>query len=1560
MSVAGTHSLRGDEYQLLVAMHWLIQLLRPDAKIEWMQVESNGIAEDSNAVLVDDVVVGCQDGRRCYMQVKKNHPRHETWTIKDSDLRDELKKAREQLTKNPQAFVLFYSRSPFGELKKLAENVHMFPGYTHFEQNAANNLKNTFSELCKLWNQEEPQIAFDLVCRLDYAISRDFDEWEQANRDELGRLVPRTAEALGILREMITAYQTKLRPGLHIINRENVLDKLAQVGIYPTPYWDEQESLDRFATLRPGLHTINRENVLDKLAQVGIYPTPYWDEQESLDRFATASRIGRKWFRDVDGHTFTRQATTNLYEAIKQRSKCIVLTDGPGTGKTCVLLDLMDRLEKEPGMVPLFIRGDYFDAARTENDLTGRGLPDEMVGRCARLAENRQVVVIVDSLDVLALQRDHGALTLFLGLMDRLARIPELSVVAACRRFDLEYHTHLRGRNWDATVIIDSLDWQKDVVPILKIWGVDPEKLPQELRDLLLIPQNLRLFCELKSVAIVSSVRSAHQLNDLFLRHLVVDDPKLGDEAMDALQKMAMGMMEQREKRLPSASWLGSGEAKRLLISKGILYDAGAETIAFTHQTLRDNLLVRGVLEGGGDLSALINKLPPLPVVRPAIRAFVLHLVVVRPNNLGRQVNQVLSNQGVPYHIRRLIAETLAEIEPNLDTDWPWVNRLFRNNPEIFGRMFLKAYNDSWFRLLRDKWLPVLEGRSDRDRWWLEWLSRLYVWMNRFPAECLAWWLEALNGELEGNTRIVRYFSARLDEFTQWSLPDSRAILERLMRLDVSGQYQVGHLISHYVKATNQGDELLWNFICKDVNPNNLNSLSYSDVLRCLPHHFHGDAFLEKRLLCSESLLSMAVTALEEWAVCLMEKKGGNGGGENYIQETSWRLSYKKNDDMHTSDISVLLDSVEKAMNRHVDNDTSWWRDNEPCLRGYRSSALRYLLIQAYIRQPERHKEGIACQLMDMQMLSRRIISRCIGKLVNVAAPYLEREVLDAYQQAVLNPFEKSSEEKKGSIHDNRLRYEQLVWIPCVFRTVDVQAFLDQYATVFGYALPEPEIWGGGGWVQPPISVEELNMLSGKGMIRFLRHYENFKPSYDHPGDWLIGGKESVNDVLREAASINPLRYMEILAEEDLEKGYVESIAEGVVSHVRYRFGNLQPANGWTPVEPLPSAALLARRLLNLLQWHPEWLWCGAIGARILEACADVLTEPEDTAQLTALFALSIYNPDPASVREQNDESLENQCINSARGIAAGAAACLAAKLLQSGSSLSMELISVLKQFAGDPVPAVRIGLLNANLLAIIIHYQPSLGRDLFETLFREEQGALWDSAYHVFYYNYRRHFDWVEPCLERMCREAPDKSMDSWARIVVLATLDGHMTFETLMMRLRGKNSEQAWKGAAIVFWKNLVDQQCRTLCVRGLEELLRLKSMSDTLFPEMKRGFVNKKCHPYIPVPLGEQFVDRIEFKDNHCELGGFFSWLAFLSEQDPLSALGLCERLIDRLAGQGGCQMWDTEDLFVTLTRLSREADDGGDDSFIRRVCALQNNVLQLGIWRAEEWLQQAESI
>jgi len=156
MSIAGIRSNRGDGYQTLVAFGWVLTILS-DPDYEWIEI-------DSVSLLVDDVVVGKTDGTLICCQCKKNQIDFKDWTI--ADLEDEIDKAAKLLSTNKNAEVRFYSRSPFGALRKLREYSTTQPDAISYRSSLSEKQKKIDSVLAtKLATQASHLSTYDFLRR---------------------------------------------------------------------------------------------------------------------------------------------------------------------------------------------------------------------------------------------------------------------------------------------------------------------------------------------------------------------------------------------------------------------------------------------------------------------------------------------------------------------------------------------------------------------------------------------------------------------------------------------------------------------------------------------------------------------------------------------------------------------------------------------------------------------------------------------------------------------------------------------------------------------------------------------------------------------------------------------------------------------------------------------------------------------------------------------------------------------------------------------------------------------------------------------------------------------------------------------------------------------------------------------------------------------------------------------------------------------------------------------------------------------------------------------------
>jgi hypothetical protein len=476
MSTAARRSHRGDEYQVTVAAYWLARLLGDD-EIESVRVDAVALPGEGQPIQADDVVIGFRDGTWRFIQAKKNQTNHSAWELTDPVLQKELLKARDQLESKLMGRVEFCSRTPFGDLAKLIEDGADYPDYAAFAANAPDTLKKPLARLANILERNEGTVLA-LLRRIEIGQHHDYDGWEQQTRNLVKLKVTDAQTALDVIARLVHSQQSGLKA--------------------------------RGDALR-------RADLLAALEERGVLPLPEGSEEEDAAAFAEASRIGRQWRRTIGGEPIPRPELQQLIDlADSPEAVSILLTDGPGTGKTCVLLDLADHVEQCTDWCLLFIKGDLFARCSTEAALTEAGLPADLVLRTARLAQHRRVVFILDSLDVLSLHREQRSLRLFLTLLDRLERLPNLCVVTACRSFDLRYDSLLRERTWDKTLTLAPLDYETVVSPLLERQGIASEGFSPDLKSLLAVPENLRLLVDSASggsiPSDIGSLTSAYQL----------------------------------------------------------------------------------------------------------------------------------------------------------------------------------------------------------------------------------------------------------------------------------------------------------------------------------------------------------------------------------------------------------------------------------------------------------------------------------------------------------------------------------------------------------------------------------------------------------------------------------------------------------------------------------------------------------------------------------------------------------------------------------------------------------------------------------------------------------------------------------------------------------------------------------------------------------------------------------------------------------------------------------------------------------------------------------------
>jgi hypothetical protein len=1326
MSTAGIRSNRGDIYQTLIAFDWALTVLS-DPEFQWIEV-------DSTTYSVDDVVIGKSDGSVICCQCKKNQADFRAWSI--ADLADELGKASQTLASHTQAQVRFYSRSEFGAIAKLREYSTSHSNEAAYRANLTREHTTTDGNLTGCITAQAPNLSsYEFLRRTLFAITDDFERMETLLHERLRQIVSNSNAAFDAL-------WTRL-------------DKLG----------GRMEGDNLSASPQ---HCLTKNDLKNILHDAGAMLVPVMDIAQVRTSFSSTSAIGRSWHRDIAGHRIPNLVVNELLDAIDAGKRSILLTGGPGSGKTCVMLSLQEALEQrtqtQTDLVPLFIQSREFADLATVQERQAQGLPEQWVGQAARLAEDAHVVVVIDSLDVLSIAREHSILTYFLAQIDRLLRIPNATVVTACRDFDRKYDRRIAARQWDCELQCPLLGWESEIVPLLATLEIDSISLDVVTRELIRNPRELALFVELAQLEGGFNVVTSQALAQRYLDTVVQSDPTLGDEAMLAIEAIADEMLTSRSLYIPHQRFSASQDILWRLKSLNVLQDTHDGKLTFGHQTLLDVLVISGAIRQRVSLNEFIHNLLPVPFVRPSIRSFVAQLSMGDRREFRRQIRAVLTGNAA-FHIRRLVAESFAQQRPQ-DDDWSLIRDLRNNHREIFQVIYTQASLVEWHHFWFAHLVPALKETHDAEGLTAH-VYRVGQWKNEDAAGVLAFWAEALEIDWLDHARIAEQLSSSLSDFTIENLPLVAPLLERLINMPIPEDSFLGHTVARCIAAGAVDDRLLWRYIAGDISEDDVIEFDLGNKLRFQPHEFRDkdDNFLDQRMMQSTVLLDLGLEAVEQWSQIEASRYGATRAGyrEGFLRNTSYRYVHSQVDIQPVDCENFLFDAIEGAILHHAQRHSAWWQDNRERLSFSYEGALRYFAILAFTNSPQPNIDLISRLLCDRNLLESELCYE-LGTLIQAAFVYLDDQVQNAVMVTIQAIWEEAAtdEDARSWILNRRAEYVSV--IPCYLRSPETQAILDDYERKNGTLIRQPSIGVYGGVVAAPFSFEVFLSASDNGVIRLLNHYSGYERDRD---DFLVGGERQVGRQMREATSRHPSRFLRFLVTHwsILPSSFRDDILEGTADYLAYRHGNLRPNSTWVPIEESDTSDLVDQ-VLEELERHPAYWQLKHCTAEALKACANVIQDQQNAARLV-FWAIGFGNLREAiSIRSGSDHLL-TAGINMTTGIVAEALIILVNNFQENGSELPELLPPTMYRFAGNENPAIRALILRR--LPYLQNRNPEFGWELFDLATQDSIG-LWQYAERCLYYAYQDRCGKVSHLLERIRFEGNKKDMETWGRISALS----------------------------------------------------------------------------------------------------------------------------------------------------------------------------------------------
>lgn len=1511
MSKAGVLSHQGDDYQVKIASKWITHLLFNDC-IASIQVESTGLRGDDVSPFVDDIVVEFTDGHRVYIQVKKNEPRYQNWTLKNPTMERELIKARDQLEMegtHQRTKVLFYSQSPFGKIRSLAKEVDVYVDFKLFESEAPPYLKFELDNLAGLWDRTQEK-AYALLKNLDFITTSDFEELDRDLRSLLSSRFECPEEVRRDLENIIRGHQSRLG------SSPDVLDK---------------------------------SFIESQLQKLGHIPSPKWSVTELLDSFRECSGIGRSRIRDIKGHRIDRSETAQVLSAIEDGIRTVIIKGGPGIGKTCILLDVADKLEEkeEQDKAVLFVKGDQFVGARSYPELVGYGLPDNIVERCAQLADNRQVVVLVDSLDTLSLQKAHGSFQLFLNLLDRLATVQNVTIITTCRSFDLEYDPKLRGREWGKIVTVKPLRVKPDLVDILSEWDIEYANLSTSLQENLRIPGHLWIFAQLLDEQGIDLANSIYELHLRFFQR-ICDEPEWGKKAWAVITHIANWLRERRKLQIAKLVLNVSPDLLQFLLSQQVLIESGS-SYSFGHQEFLDIVLVREALQNDRRMVNFVLSQPALPFIRPTIRVYLHVLRATDQVDFRRQVRELLDNDCVVYHLKRLVVESLVEIQP-VREDLSLFGYIVQEHESLFVRFIGRAYSDAWVDTFVRLFSVVSSNETTRHLAGRI-LRHLLRWVVNHPEIVLSTWKKAVEGQEVHDVDTRRIIANGVYRYLQVSNSAdlSTNVVASLIRLFLddtplirNAAFAVGPIIRVWVDSR-QCDDLLLSYLGLDTPDvptdfdQRVRSLITEETANESPKKF-----LSSRMSASDLLINAVMEKVPHQSVTRRQQYVFN-----LIQHTSWIERHSE----RLEPENILIQAFEDALLERASREDTWWQEHETYFRTHEDEGMRYLAISVYFRYPEIHCKGISILLTDPDTYKFARLKSEVRELANAAYPYLSKVVSKEHQSLLLDWSKGDENSAIDELKFDRLRtYQNIIWIPKPYLTEESTQFLETYGKQFGPWRPTPNIYGSGGFIPDPISPTELQKMGDTGILKLIVFYGT-KVNWQSWGTSREGGWQELQSVLRIAAMNNPSRaiqWINILTEEGVERPYIDACIEGISRHVLALSGTLKSNGSWNPTEPLSDGVMLGRQLIQLVDLPTAVGVRGDVQAIALWACSCVLNDDESTDRLTFLLKRLSQSRDP-------DGSLNVDPLNSVCGMVAQGAIKLACQLAEKGHRLRGPLERLLRQLIQDDRSGVRLSILYD--LPALTQSAPDLAWSLLNDVVAIAGRHEWEQIEQCLYYNYHDRFDLIESILNQLKMSALDIAGDTYGRIATLSMLSNHLRWDSVFSVVI-KSPPTVWDGVFEVLTANLIHDRIHSVCESRLVQLLNEPNLSKSSLKSVMYAVTHPETKPYLTkAVIKTLIIQAIEHRCSDISLESIFECAARHVEDNPHIFLDLLEQVVSGFEDKFIRLPYDSRSLVSLLISMLREADESDNPDMIQRTVRLHDRLLKLGVTKVDQMLDEA---
>lgn len=415
------------------------------------------------------------------------------------------------------------------------------------------------------------------------------------------------------------------------------------------------------------------------------------------------------------------------------KSRLIFVTGEPGSGKSGVLLQLIDLLDQQAvPHLPIRLDTDYPETSVRTYSKSNLDLPHSPSQCLRRYAGDQRAVLLIDQLDAIrwTSRNSEKAWEICKEILDDALRTSEISVVVVGRTMDFEDDPKIK--HWkqevatsDAVSIegftVGALP-EEDVAALVENHGMIYTSLLPKEKEILRNCQNLRLWTELAQHGTVESFSNRAKLLQKVWEHYK-------NKAFEKYGLSNTDMHECLEVLVSSMETHGRLDAPRILTSRyptavdifqrlGIISIDGTK-VRFSHQSHLDYLITEAILH-----SILQGKEEPINWLRISEQSLgrrdqvrlLLQLIREADSDIYLSfLRKIFSEEGIRFHIQHLALATLGQVTEPMDGEVELVKSLWEQEAwrSHVLEQVLMGHRPWLVRLTDDGSLPALLASQD-------------------------------------------------------------------------------------------------------------------------------------------------------------------------------------------------------------------------------------------------------------------------------------------------------------------------------------------------------------------------------------------------------------------------------------------------------------------------------------------------------------------------------------------------------------------------------------------------------------------------------------------------------------------------------------------------------------------------------------------------------------------------------------------------------------------------------------------------------------------------------